>query len=57
MAQNLENTCPPEFLEVLGSYPDFPNQEELRSGYGEDLPREPLDDSTPLQGLQAPESK
>ena len=43
VAQRLNNTWPPEFLAALGSCPDFPSQEELRSGYGEDVLREPFD--------------
>jgi hypothetical protein len=41
--RNLGDTWPPEFLAALGSCPDFPSQEELRRGYGEDAPRERLD--------------
>jgi hypothetical protein len=43
VAQKLSNTWPPEFLEALGSCPDFPDLEELRRGYGEDVRREYLD--------------
>jgi len=41
--QKLDHAWPPECLEAAGSCPDFPSLEELRSGYGHDAPREPLD--------------
>jgi hypothetical protein len=41
--RNLDSEWPPEFLAALGSCPDFPSQEELRKGYGEDSPRKSLD--------------
>ena len=31
---------PPEVLALAGSWKDFPDAEELRKGYGTDLPRE-----------------
>lgn len=34
---------PPEFLAAAGSCPDFPSLEQIRRGYGQDAPREPLD--------------
>lgn len=34
---------PAEFLSLAGAFPDFPDIEELRAGYGEDVPRESLD--------------
>jgi hypothetical protein len=43
VAQKLNHVWPAEFLEALGSCPDFPSHDELRRGYGEDVPREPLD--------------
>jgi hypothetical protein len=43
VTEKLNNTWPPEVLATFGSCPDFPSQEELRSGYGEDAAREPLD--------------
>lgn len=42
---NVKNTWPPEVLEALGSFPDFPELHSLRGKYGADAPREPLDDS------------
>lgn len=33
----------PEFLAAAGSMPDFPEVDELRKGYGKDVPRERLD--------------
>ena len=41
--QKLDRTWSPRFLAAGGSCPDFPSLEELRSGYGEDAPREPID--------------
>jgi hypothetical protein len=43
VSRSLNSAWPPEFLEAIGSCPDFPNQEELRRGFGEDAPRESLD--------------
>ena len=31
---------PPEVLALAGAWKDFPGAEELRTGYGTDLPRE-----------------
>ena len=31
---------PPEVLALAGAWKDFPDAEELRTGYGTDLPRE-----------------
>jgi hypothetical protein len=39
----VETSWSPEFLAAAGSMPDFPEVEELRRGYGEDVPREGLD--------------
>ena len=33
---------PPEVLALAGAWKDFPDPEELRKGYGVDLPRETL---------------
>ena len=41
--QKLDQSWPPEFLAAAGSCPDFPDQRDLRSGYGKDAPRESLD--------------
>lgn len=40
--EDLADTWPKEVLDAAGSCPDFPTVEELRSGYGEDAPRERL---------------
>ena len=40
--QKLDGEWPPAFLSAAGSCPDFPDQEDLRRGYGQDAPREPL---------------
>jgi hypothetical protein len=38
----VRNSWPPEVLAAVGSFPDFPEQAELRSGYGADAARAPL---------------
>jgi hypothetical protein len=43
VATSVETSWPPEFLALAGSFPDFPDAEELRKGYGEDIHRESLD--------------
>jgi hypothetical protein len=43
VVEKVRDTWPPEVLAVIGSFPDFPDLAELRSGYGTDAPREPLD--------------
>jgi hypothetical protein len=43
VADRVKNTWPPEVLAAIGAFPDFPEAEELRLGYGEDTFREPLD--------------
>jgi hypothetical protein len=40
--EDLDGAWPSEVLEAIGSFPDFPEVTELRSGYGTDVPREPL---------------
>ena len=42
VAENVKNTWPPEVLAAIGSFPDFPEETELRGGYGTDAAREPL---------------
>ena len=42
VAEKVRNTWPPEVLAAIGSFPDFSEQAELRSGYGADASREPL---------------
>jgi len=41
--KSVETSWPPEFLALAGAFPDFPNADDLRKGYGEDVPRESLD--------------
>jgi hypothetical protein len=43
VAEKVENTWPPEVLAAIGSFPDFPDLETIRSGYGVNAPRERLD--------------
>jgi hypothetical protein len=43
LARRPDDRWPLEFLEAAGSYPEFPRAEELRSGYGKDAPREPVE--------------
>jgi hypothetical protein len=42
VAENVKNTWPPEVRAAIGSFPDFPEETELRRGYGADAAREPL---------------
>jgi hypothetical protein len=42
VAESVKNTWPPEVLAAIGSFPDFPDEKELRKGYGDDSPRERL---------------
>ena len=43
VAEKVNQTWPPEVLAAIGAFPDFPEQSELRRGYGADTPRESLD--------------
>jgi len=43
IAKSLQTTWPQAFLDAAGAFPDFPDIQELRRGYGEDAPRESLD--------------
>jgi hypothetical protein len=43
VAEKVNNTWPPEVLAALGSFQDFPEVAELRTGYGADTPRASLD--------------
>jgi hypothetical protein len=43
IAEKVENSWPPEVLAKIGKFPDFPDLDELRSGYGKDATRERLD--------------
>lgn len=40
---NLANSWPQSWIDAAGAFPDFPDVEELRKGYGKDAPRESLD--------------
>ena len=42
LARNLDDAWPAEVLEAAGAIPDFPALDELRNGYGPDMPREPI---------------
>jgi hypothetical protein len=42
VATSVRNTWPPEVLAAVGSFPDFPEEQDLRRGYGTDAVREPL---------------
>jgi hypothetical protein len=39
VTKSVEMSWPPEFLALAGAFPDFPDAEELRRGYGDDAPR------------------
>ncbi len=43
VSKSVETSWPPEFLALAGAFPDFPEAEDLRRGYGDDVPRESLD--------------
>jgi len=43
VAERVRNTWPPKVLAAIGAFPDFPEAEELRLGYGDDTNREPMD--------------
>jgi hypothetical protein len=43
VSQSVVTSWPPEFLALAGAFPDFPDADDLRKGYGEDVPRESLD--------------
>lgn len=42
VSQAARDSWPAEFLELAGAFPDFPEPDSLRRGYGEDVPREVL---------------
>ncbi len=44
IVRKLDDNWPPEFIALAGSCPDFPDVQELRSGYGVDVPRDPVND-------------
>ena len=39
VAENVNSTWPPEVLAAIGAFPDFPEEAEIRSGYGADVPQ------------------
>ena len=43
VGKTVETSWPAEFLALAGAFPDFPEMEELRAGYGKDAARESLD--------------
>ena len=43
VGKSVETSWPSEFLALAGAFPDFPELEDLRAGYGQDTPRESLD--------------
>lgn len=43
VSKAVNHEWPPEFLAAAGSCPDFPNLKDIRSGYGQDAPRRPLE--------------
>ena len=42
VSKAVKHKWPPEFLAAAGSCPDFPSLDEIRSGYGKDTSREPM---------------
>ena len=42
VAEKVNHTWPEEVLAAIRSFPDFPEQSALRSGYGTDVERETL---------------
>jgi hypothetical protein len=42
IAKAVRDTLPESFLQAAGAVPDFPDLGQIRSGYGEDSPREAL---------------
>lgn len=43
LTELLDDSPATELLKLSGAFPDFPDFEELRSGYGPDSPRETVD--------------
>jgi hypothetical protein len=43
VTQSIQSSWPPEFLSLAGSFPDFPDHEQLRKTSGKDVPRETWD--------------
>ena len=42
VSQSVKTSWPPEFLALVGTFPDFPDADDLRKGYGKDVQRENL---------------
>ncbi len=40
--ERTDDEWPAAIVELAGAWPDMPNLEDIRSGEGEDVPREPL---------------
>jgi hypothetical protein len=43
VSESVKTSWPAEFVALAGAFPEFPAADELRKGYGEDVPRESLD--------------
>jgi len=43
LLQDLDDTWPESVREAAGAFPDFPSLDEIRKGYGDDAPREPIE--------------
>jgi hypothetical protein len=43
LAQMVDKNPAPEFLQLAGAFPDFPEVDELRRGYGSDTLRETVE--------------
>jgi hypothetical protein len=43
ISEKLSAKWPAAVRKAFGAFPDFPDADELRRGYGKDSPREPLD--------------
>ena len=43
VSQAVNTSWSADFLELAGAFPDFPDVDELRKGYGQDAPREQWD--------------
>jgi hypothetical protein len=43
VSESVQTSWPPEFVALAGAFPEFPAADELRKGYGKDVPRESLD--------------
>ncbi|HXP83151.1 MAG TPA: hypothetical protein VN841_00435 [Bryobacteraceae bacterium] len=41
--RSLSDTWPQRVLDAAGAFPDFPELNQIRKGYGKDAPREPME--------------